>query len=250
MKVVAMIPAAGLGTRMGKCSPESSGTSRKQFMLLDGAPILIHTIRKFVASAKISEIFVALRQEDIESFEKQLVKESYAKPVRLVAGGRSRQESVGNCLAKVSDDTDLVIVHDAVRPFISLARIEESIEKAAEMGAVIVGIPPVDTIKQVDRTVVQSTLLRERVVLAQTPQVFRASLLRRAYEQAERNNFRGTDEASLVEYLGEPVHVIMGSDRNIKITKPGDMALARLFYQEELENRPEAEPSDEMAGTP
>jgi 2-C-methyl-D-erythritol 4-phosphate cytidylyltransferase len=233
MKVAAIIPAAGLGTRMGKSSPEYSGTSRKQFMLLDGAPILIHTIRKFVASEKVSLILVALRQEDMDSFRQQLALEDFAKPVELVEGGRNRQDSVRNCLTRVPADTDLVAVHDAVRPFVTVAQIDEVISRAQESGAVILAIPPVDTVKQVDRTVIRSTLLRERIVLAQTPQVFRYELLKRAFEQAGHDGFTGTDEASLVEHLGEDVQVLLGSDRNIKITRQSDMALARLFYAEQ-----------------
>ncbi len=233
MKVVAIIPAAGLGTRMGKASPEFSGTSRKQFMLLDGAPILVHTIRKFVAAGPVSEILVAVRREDMAAFGEQLESENYGKPVRLIEGGRNRQESVGNCLAHAPADADVVAVHDAVRPFVTIEQIEQAVEKAAETGAAILGIPPVDTIKQVDRTIIQSTLLRERIVLAQTPQVFRLSLLKEAFEQAQSDGFIGTDEASLVEHLGESVHVVLGSDRNIKITRPSDMALANLFYEEE-----------------
>jgi len=239
MKVAAILPAAGLGTRMGKYSPESSGTSRKQFMLLGGAPILIHTIRKFVAAPSVSEIFVAVRQEDMSALEEQLREEKYSKPVQLVEGGRNRQESVGNAVERVSLNTDIVAVHDAVRPFVTVEQIEECIAAAAEQGAVILGIPPVDTIKQVDKAVIHSTLLRERIVLAQTPQVFQTSLLREAFERAERDHFVGTDEASLVEHLGKSVHVILGSDRNIKITRPSDMALAHLFYEEEMAQQPE-----------
>lgn len=234
MKVAAIIPAAGLGTRMGKPSAESAGTSRKQFMLLEGAPILVHTIRKFAANAKISEIIVAIRPEDRGEFEANLAGEGFTKPVHLVDGGRSRQESVGNALADVPPDTDLVAVHDAVRPFVTAAQIDEAIARANETGAAILGIPAMDTVKQVDRTRIRATLPRARIVLAQTPQVFRFNLLKRAYEKAEQDGFTGTDEASLVEHLGEDVHVVLGSDRNIKITRPSDMALARLFYEEEL----------------
>ena len=222
---------------MGKASAETSGTSRKQFMLLEGAPILIHTIRKFVAAPRVTEIFVALRQEDMEPFQRQLDDENYAKPVGIVQGGRNRQESVGNCLARVSADADLVAVHDAVRPFVTVEQIEQTFDEAFEHGAVILGLPPVDTVKQVERKVIQSTLFRERIALAQTPQVFRSSLLLRAFEQAKHDEFIGTDEASLVEHLGEDVRVILGSDRNIKITRSSDMALARLFYGEQLAAR-------------
>ncbi len=241
MKVVAIIPAAGLGTRMGTASPEHSGMSRKQFMLLDDDPIAIHTIRKFVASSQVSEILVAMRPEDMESFRARLASEKYSKPVRLVEGGRNRQESVGNCLALISEtDADVVTVHDAVRPFVTVAQIDESIERASQDGAVILAIPAVDTIKQVSRTVIRSTLSRERIVLAQTPQAFRTALLKRAFAQAKQDGFTGTDEASLVEHIGEDVHVVMGSDRNIKITRPSDMALARLFFEEERQQLAEA----------
>jgi 2-C-methyl-D-erythritol 4-phosphate cytidylyltransferase len=234
MKVVAIIPAAGLGTRMGKAPAEHSGMSRKQFMLLDDDPVAIHTIRKFVASRKVDAILVAMRAEDMASFRERLDREQYSKPVELVEGGRNRQESVANCLTRISEnDTEVVSVHDAVRPFVTVAQIDESIEQAKRDGAVILAIPPVDTIKQVSRTVINSTLSRERIVLAQTPQVFRTALLKRAFAQAEQDGFTGTDEASLVEHLGEDVHVLMGSDRNIKITRPSDMALARLFFEEE-----------------
>jgi 2-C-methyl-D-erythritol 4-phosphate cytidylyltransferase len=211
---------------------EGSGTSRKQFMLLDGAPILIHTLRKFLASARIDEIVVALRPEDQQWFGGEIDREKPSKPVRLAPGGEYRQDSVRSGLAHVSPDVDLVAVHDAVRPFVSVELIDKVIQAAAASGAAILGIPPVDTVKQVHRTTIRSTLPRERIVLAQTPQVFRVDLLRRACEQAVRDGFVGTDEASLVEHLDVDVTVVLGSDRNIKITRPGDMALARLFLEE------------------
>ena len=235
MRATGIIPAAGLGTRMGKSSAEVSGTSRKQFMLLAGEPILLHTVRKFVAAPRIDEILIALRPEDIDAFQERLEQQDYATPVRLVRGGRNRQESVGNCLALAPADTEVVAVHDAVRPFVTVEQIEQVLDEAAEKGAAILGLPPVDTVKRVERTLIQSTLFRERIVLAQTPQAFRLPLLRKAFEQAEADRFVGTDEASLVEHLGEDVHVLLGSDRNIKITRPTDMALARLFYQEEAD---------------
>jgi len=225
MRVAAIIPAAGLGTRMG-------GTSRKQFMLLDGAPILLHTLRKFLACGVIDEIVVALRPGDLEWFGRELAAERPSKPVRLAAGGGYRQESVKNGLAQVSGEVELAAVHDAVRPFVSVEQIESVVAAAARTGAAILGVPPVDTVKQVDRTRIRTTLPRERIVLAQTPQVFRVELLRRAFGQAEADGFVGTDEASLVEHLDVDIEVVLGSDRNIKITKPSDMALARLFLHE------------------
>jgi 2-C-methyl-D-erythritol 4-phosphate cytidylyltransferase len=234
LKVAAILPAAGLGIRMGRRSPEKSGTSRKQFMLLDGSPILLHTIRKFVACSLVSEILVALRQEDLAWVNELLEKETLGKPVRLVEGGDSRHQSVENALARLSPDTDLVAVHDAVRPFIDPATIEKVVQEAAVTGAAIVGIVPVDTVKQVRQNKIRTTLPRERLVLAQTPQVFRYDLLRRAFEAAREDGFVGTDESSLVERLEQvDVSVVPGSDRNIKITKPSDMELARLFLAEQ-----------------
>jgi 2-C-methyl-D-erythritol 4-phosphate cytidylyltransferase len=232
MKVSVILPAAGLGTRM-KAQPEKTGTSRKQFMLLDGSPILLHTIRKFDACPSVSEIVVALRGDDIEWVSELVEQEHLTKPVRLVEGGDSRQASVQNALATLTADTTLVAVHDAVRPFIDAERIEQVIRVAAETGAAILGIVPVDTVKRVHKDKVRATLPREHLVLTQTPQVFRFDLLKQAFEAAADDGFFGTDESSLVERLeAVEVSVVQGSDRNIKITRSSDMDLARLFLAE------------------
>lgn len=237
MKIAVIVPAAGLGTRMGKATAEKTGTSRKQFMLLEGSPILLHTVRKFAASSRVTEIVVAVRSEDLDWVRDLIKREFPGRRVRVVEGGNSRQESVQNALATLDRDTDLVAVHDAVRPFIDLEIIEKVLDAAAETGAAIVGVPPVDTVKQVNRGTgqvrVRSTLARDRLVLAQTPQVFRYEILTRAFQSARDDGFIGTDEASLVERLDVDVTVVLGSDRNIKITKPADMDLARLFLQEQ-----------------
>jgi 2-C-methyl-D-erythritol 4-phosphate cytidylyltransferase len=235
MKVSVILPAAGLGTRMGR---EKAGTSRKQFMLLDGAPILVHTIRKFLQCPSVTEIVVALRAEDMDWARGAIQHEHAERPVRLVEGGETRQQSVENALASLAPDTDLVAVHDAVRPFIDSTLVEKVIAEAAATGAAIVGIVPVDTVKQVHKNKIRATLLREHLVLAQTPQVFRFDLLKRAFEAARHDGVTATDESSLVERLDEvDVHVVQGSDRNIKITKPTDMDLARLFLAEEMAGR-------------
>jgi 2-C-methyl-D-erythritol 4-phosphate cytidylyltransferase len=234
MKVTVILPAAGLGTRMGRAVPERAGTSRKQFMLLDGSPILLHTIRKFVSSDWVSEIVVALRAEDIPWVTGLLKEEGFSKPVRLVEGGDSRQQSVENALATMSAGTELVAVHDAVRPFIELGTLDRVFTEAAATGAAIVGIVPVDTVKQVHRNKVRATIPRERLILTQTPQVFRYDLLRKAFDKAREDGFIGTDESSLVERLEQvEVSVVAGSDRNIKITKPSDVDLARHYLIEE-----------------
>jgi 2-C-methyl-D-erythritol 4-phosphate cytidylyltransferase len=238
MKVAVILPAAGLGTRMGKGSAEKTGTSRKQFMLLGGSPILIHTVRKFTASDRVAEIVVAVRAEDLEWVGGMLAREFPGRRVRTVVGGNSRQQSVENALATLGPETGLVAVHDAVRPFIDLETIHKVFDEAAETGAAIVGVPVVDTVKQVSRATghvrIRATLPREKLVMAQTPQVFRYDLLARAFELARQDGFMGTDEAGMVERLDVEVSVVLGSDRNIKITKPGDMDLARLFFHTEI----------------
>jgi 2-C-methyl-D-erythritol 4-phosphate cytidylyltransferase len=254
VKLAVILPAAGLGTRMqrGAAPPASSstaaevtGTSRKQFMLLENAPILVHTVRKFVASPLVHDIVVAVRPDDIDWVHDMLHPEcrGLLGELKVVSGGNTRQESVENALAALDPDTDLVAVHDAVRPFIDLDTIRRVVEEAQVTGAAIVGIVPVDTVKQVSGAQaggakVRSTISRERLVLAQTPQVFRVDVLRKAYELARQDNFIGTDESSLVERLEQvEIGVVLGSDRNIKITRPGDMDLARLFYEQETARR-------------
>jgi len=238
MKVSVILPAAGLGTRMGRSQPEKAGTSRKQFMLLDNLPILVHTVRKFVASPLVTEIIVAIRPEDLQWATDALKAESQQKTVRLVEGGESRQQSVENALATISEDTDLVAVHDAVRPFVDAATIERVIVEAHNTGAAIAGIVPVDTVKLVHLNKIRQTLTRERLILTQTPQVFRYDLLRDAFQKAREDGFTGTDESSLVERLEQvEVSVVAGTDRNIKITRPTDMELARLFHSLEIAER-------------
>ncbi len=214
---------------MGRTPPEKAGLSRKQFMLLSGSPILVHTVRKFVSSPLVNEIVVALREEDFAWADELFKAHGLEHCVRTVAGGETRQQSVENALGAIGDDVQLVAIHDAVRPFVERQTIEKVILEAQETGAAIVGIVPVNTVKQVHRNKVRATLPRERLILTQTPQVFRLDLLRRAFERARQDLFIGTDESSLIERLEVEVSVVLGTDRNIKITKPSDMDLARLY---------------------
>ncbi len=224
-KVTAIIPAAGHGVRMG--------SSKKQFLKLDGTPILIHTLRKLVSCPEVSEIYIATGQEDLAQLQEILGGEELGKSVSVVTGGNRRQDSVENCLRALPPDTDLVAVHDAVRPFVSPALISAVIQEAFQTGASILGVLSVDTVKQVERTRIVSTIPRERIVLAQTPQVFRYEVLKQAFAKAREDGFQATDEAGLVEHLGMEVTVVKGSDRNIKITQPSDLELARFFLEEE-----------------
>jgi len=229
MSVLAIIPAAGAGLRMGGATP-------KQFLSLEGIPIFVHTLRKFAASDAIDEIFLGVRPEDMDRAGKEIANEHFAKALRLVAGGASRQETVARCLDQAAPETDVVVVHDAVRPFIALDLIRQVVDAARRDGAVILGIPSVDTVKKVERQMILGTIPRERIVLAQTPQAFRYPLLRQAFDRALAEGYNGTDESSLVEHEGHNVTVLMGSDRNIKITKPSDLPLARLYIAQEREN--------------
>jgi len=239
MKVGVILPAAGLGTRMARGAVDTTGTSRKQFMLLEGSPILVHTVRKFAACARVVEIVVALRQDDLDWVKELLTDEVSGLRIKVVEGGNFRQESVENAFRALDPATELVAVHDAVRPFIDLDTINRALDEAEITGASIVGIVPVDTVKQVSSAQasgakVRGTISRERLVLAQTPQVFRRDVLAQAFAAARADGFTGTDESSLVERLEQvQVGVVLGSERNIKITRPGDMELARLFLEQE-----------------
>ena len=233
MKVSVILPAAGLGTRMGRSSPRS----RHQ-------PQAVHAAGRRADSpphhSQVLSLPVGDRSRRRAAGRGDGLGQANCSPANarqagaLVEGGDTRQQSVENALAALGPDIDLVAVHDAVRPFIDPATIERVIQEAAGHGAAIVGIVPVDTVKQVKRNKIRGTLSRDRLVLAQTPQVFRVDLLRRAFAKAREDGFIGTDESSLVERLEQvEVSVVPGSDRNIKITKPSDMELARLFLAEE-----------------
>jgi len=234
-KVIAIIPAAGLGTRMSR---GKAGVTSKQFFELDGTPILIHTLRKFAGCKQIAEIWVALRKNEMAGFRKHLEQSGIRKEIKLVEGGEHRQDSVANALnAIAADPDDIVLVHDAVRPFVDPETITAVIAAVEKHGAAIAGTPAIDTVKQVERTsegaVITSTILRERVVLAQTPQGFRFGVLKKAFDEAVREGFSGTDEASLIERNGGAVQVVMGSAKNIKITTPADLELAEFFMSQE-----------------
>ena len=230
MQVLVILPAAGLGTRM-------AGPQPKQFLALDGVPILIHSLRAFASVQRVTAIYVAVRTTEIDRVEAQIAEYGFANRVRVVAGGDTRQESVSHALAALpAQPDDIVLIHDAVRPLIDAATIDRTIDAVAQSGAAIVGMPAIDTIKQVERTahgaLITSTIPREYVVLAQTPQGFRYSLLQRAFAEANADGFVGTDEASLVERAGIPVAVVHGSQVNLKITQPGDLELAEFYLHQ------------------
>jgi len=226
MKVGAIIAAAGFGRRMKADRP-------KQLLALNGIPIIIHTIRKFDISRVIDYIIVTAPRESVIEVSELIKSAEFQKPVIVVQGGERRQDSVASGLNHLQPGTDIVAVHDGVRPFVSIDDIENAVRQAERTGAAVLAVPIVDTVKQVEKDVIDSTLTREHLVLAQTPQVFRTEILKQAFDRATKDEYYGTDESSLVERLGHPVAIVRGSERNIKITRPSDLSLARAFLEEE-----------------
>jgi 2-C-methyl-D-erythritol 4-phosphate cytidylyltransferase len=232
-RIAAIIPAAGLGTRMGAETP-------KQFLELDGMPLIIFTLKRLAACPAITDFFVATRAEDVVSLQDKVAKAGLGRPARVVHGGDTRQQSVANALAQVDPATEIVLVHDAVRPFVTREQIERVIAEARARGAAILGIPAIDTVKEVKRAslpsdvaLISATIPRERIVLAQTPQAFSYALLRDAFRKAQDDDVNASDEAAVVERFGHEVFVVLGSERNLKITRPSDMDLARFYLEQE-----------------
>ncbi len=220
-RVTALIPAAGVGKRMGKAVA-------KQFLPLGDKPMLAHTLLAFQRASEVDEIIPILAQEDLEACLQEIIERFHITKVKtLVVGGRERQESVANGLQKLEKDASVVLVHDGVRPFVTAEMIKETVDHARRGENVTVGVPIKDTIKEVnDKGMVRQTLERSRLWAIQTPQAFPVKTLKRAYEEAAKQRMLGTDDATLVERSGGTVKVIMGSYDNIKITTPEDMLLA------------------------
>jgi 2-C-methyl-D-erythritol 4-phosphate cytidylyltransferase len=232
-RIAAILPAAGLGTRMGSGVP-------KQFLELDGMPLVIFTLKRLAACSQITDFFIATRADDVVLLQDKAAKCGLGRPVRVIHGGDTRQQSVENALAQVDPATEIVLVHDAVRPFITREQVERVIAEARSRGAAILGIPAIDTVKEVKRAslpedvaLITATIPRERIVLAQTPQAFSYALLRDAFRKAKEDGVTGSDEAQVVERLGHDVYAVLGSQRNLKITRPEDMELARFYLDQE-----------------
>ena len=223
-KVVAVVPAGGTGKRMGAGTP-------KQFLMLDGVPMMLHALRVLERAPGVTEVILVVPREERERALNEVVERYGLKKVlKVVPGGATRQESVQHGLNEVDEDVEIVVVHDAVRPFITGDRIERSIEAARKHGGAIVAVPMKDTPKQAgpDR-LIQRTLDRTDLWLAQTPQTFRRALVVEAYRTAAIAHVHATDDAALVERLGHQVAIVEGSWENIKITAPEDMILAEAI---------------------
>src|SRR6201993_4507134 len=192
-RIAAILPAAGLGTRMGAETP-------KQFLELDGVPIVILSSRRIASCELVTDVILATRGDEVARLEERVGMEKLTQKVHVVRGGDSRQDSVARALELVSDDTEIVLVHDAVRPFVTREQIARVIEEARNCGAAILGIPAMDTVKEVKRAslpedvaLITGTIPRERVVLAQTPQVFRTELLKEAFARAAADEVNASD---------------------------------------------------------
>lgn len=231
--IAAIIPGGGSGSRMDLDYP-------KQFHLLAGIPVLIHTLKAFQQSPSIKEIIAVTPEAYLEKTN-QLIRDFGLDKVRtVVPGGRERQDSVKAGLAQVPEETDLVVVHDAARPLVSLETIESCISAARRFGAAIAALPAGDTVKEAgEDQCITETLDRSRLWLAQTPQVMEPELLGKALLEAEKQNFAATDEASLLELTGAKVKLVEGSAHNIKITRPEDLFLAEALIKGQEDRQPE-----------
>lgn len=223
----AVIVAAGKGKRMGT---EIS----KQFLPLCGKEILAHTVEKFEKAEKIRDIILVTGEDSLQDVQDMTQEYGWKKIRSIVAGGKERQDSVWNGLQEVSVDAEIVLIHDGVRPFVTEDILDISVETALEMGGCVTGVPAKDTIKVCNsENIAVDTPDRSTLWQIQTPQTFRRELIMKAYEQAKEDGFVGTDDASLAEYSGYPVKVIMGSYRNIKITTKEDLLIGEAFLKEE-----------------
>lgn len=237
-KVIAIVPAAGLGKRFGQ-------GSNKPFRTLKGKPLLVWSLEIFEAIDEIVEIIPVLKEEDREKGLKIFKKYNLSKIKRIASGGKERQDSVYNGLKLIKDKNCIVLIHDGARPLIEKHLIQEAIKelsipsapffiKGSDKGlnncdGVVLGVPLKDTIKEAEAEIIKKTLRRDSLWAIQTPQVFPYNSILRAYEKAMKENYYSTDDAALVERYGGKVKIIMGSYKNIKITTPEDLSIAEFL---------------------
>ena len=219
MKVSAIIPAAGSGERFGE---------EKQFKLLSGRPLFFHTLKLFLQSDYIDEIIVAVPSANVDSTHRDVLSMSAGKPVKVVAGGTRRQDSVKNGIDVSDSDSTLVCIHDAARPFVTENLIQRSISACEFADGAVVGIPSKDTVKFSENGLVKETLDREKIWLAQTPQCFHKNKLLQALYYAETENLTGTDESALMEAMGFSIKLVDGDSNNFKITTKDDWIRAEI----------------------
>lgn len=228
VKNIAIILCSGFGKRMESKIP-------KQFLELNGKPIICHTLHKFQKCEKIDEIIVVVSKEFEEYLKNNiLIKYKFSKISNIVLGGKERFNSVYNALSVIKDINSIVLIHDGVRPFIKINYIETIIEKTKIYKACVLGVKAKDTIKICNNYIVDNTPNRDNVWIAQTPQAFEYSLIKKAYDYAIDNDFIGTDDSSFVENIGHNVKMILGDYCNIKITTPEDLKIGKLFCENDI----------------
>jgi 2-C-methyl-D-erythritol 4-phosphate cytidylyltransferase len=221
-KVVAIVVAAGCGKRMGRKIP-------KQFLEIRGKPIVVYTLEKFDLCAEVDEVILVVQAEHVQDARNMLNECGIRKVCQVVAGGPQRQDSVQSGLKNLPEGVEIVIVHDAVRPFVSVEKIEEVVEAARDGGAAVLATHVKDTTKRGKHRWVEETLDRDDLWHVQTPQCFRVNWIAEGYERARQDGYSTTDDAALVERLGYRVKIVEGEDRNIKITSPVDLFLAEIY---------------------
>ena len=218
------MPAAGRGLRMG-------GSIPKQFLSLGGEPLIVQSLRTLQAAPVVDQIILAVPAADIEYCQSEIIsRHQFTKVTKVVAGGAERQDSVRHALDHVPSDTEIVLIHDAVRPFVTQRMLDEVVTAARKDGAAIIALPMRDTVKQVRPDgVIERTVDRAPLWLAQTPQAFRRDWIEAAHRKAHVEGVQATDDAFLVEWLGYPVAVVEGSGENIKVTRPEDMVIGEAI---------------------
>ena len=226
MKVSAIIPAAGSGERFGE---------EKQFKLLSGRPLFFHTLKLFLQSDYIDEIIVAVPSANVDSTHRDVLSMSAGKPVKVVAGGTRRQDSVKNSIDVSDSHSTLVCIHDAARPFVTEELIQRSISACEYADGAVVGIPCKDTVKFSENGLVKETLDREKIWLAQTPQCFHKNKLLQALYHAEKENLTGTDESTLMEAMGFSIKLVDGDLNNFKITTKDDWIRAEVVAHRQVQ---------------
>ena len=218
MKVGAIIPAAGQGTRIGVAMP-------KQFLELQGKPLIHHTLKVFSSCKAIDYVVLVMPKIDVDESADDWL-ERYEIVSKVVVGGQQRQDSVYKGFHALEGGTEIVVIHDGVRPFTTSQMIADTVEAARHYGAAITAIPVSDTVKKVTGGFVEKTVPRDGLWRVQTPQAFQYDILKKAFEKATADSYYGTDEGALVEYMDKQVKIISGSALNIKITREEDLILA------------------------
>ena len=216
------------------------GDVRKQFRLLGGFPLIVHSLRVFQSSPVIDAVILAVPEADLHYCRMEIVEaHGFTKVTQVVAGGKERQDSVRQALAVVGEEVHLVVIHDAVRPCVTETMVTQVVEAAAVDGAAIIALPMRDTVKQVggDR-VIERTIDRNPLWLAQTPQAFRRDWLVEAHQKAQAEGLAATDDAFLMEWMGHPVRVVEGSGENIKVTRPEDLVIGEAILASRVGHTP------------